>query len=64
MDAMIAKGKDRMCVSAAQQAQGIVGDMLSAYWSVIEGKKVPGVFLAQARERIKHVSETLDALEK
>lgn len=64
MDEMVAKSKDRMCVSAAQQAQGIVGDMLSAYWSTIEGKKAPGVFLAQARERLKHVTEVLDALEK
>ena len=53
----------RMVVAVSQHAASIVGDMTSSYWSLVEGKPGPGVFMSQTRERIKSINNLLVLLE-
>jgi hypothetical protein len=63
IDPIVSKSKDRVCAAIAQSAAMIVSDATSTYWSVVDGKPIPGVFLAQMRNRLETIKEMLDFLE-
>ena len=62
VDSQIRKSPANLCAAAVQSAASIIGDMMSAYWAVSEGKPVPTVFLNQAKERIAAINEIIDLL--
>ncbi len=60
---VVLKSKARMCVYATQLANHIAGDLTSAYWSIVEGAEPPGVFFAQAKDRIDKLQKMIARIE-
>lgn len=62
-DPLITKSSANLCAGVAQYAANIISAMMSAYWSATTNQKIPVVFIKQASDYTKEITNLLELLQ-